>query len=129
MANSTSYIGVAIALGLGLSACGANTPRNGAKLLAAYTSNIKDQIFESSQKRAELDTEREQNISLLEDAASVTEQNNAAMLADFKIAAQPVAGVSDASLFEGIRGATAPVAIAPQIAAAWTKSTSAPEAT
>ncbi len=129
MTHGTRSIGVAIALGFGLTACGANTPRDGAKMLAAYTSNVKDQIFESSQKRAELDTEREQNISLLEDAAETTEQNNTATLAVFKIAAQPVAGVSDASLFEGIRGATAPVAIAPQTATAATKSASAPEPT
>src|SRR5208282_6076629 len=103
MVNSAGCIGVAIALGFSLTACGANAPRDGAKMLAAYTSNVKDQIFQSSQKRAELDTEREQNISLLEDAAATTEQNNAAILADFKLAAQPVAGVSDATLFQGIR--------------------------
>jgi hypothetical protein len=128
MTHGKRSIGVAIALGFGLTGCGASTPRDGAKMLAAYTSNVKDQIFESSRKRAELDTEQEQNISLLEDAAATTEQNNAATLTVFKIAAQPVAGVSDASLFEGVRGATAPVATAPQNVTAATKREDAPEA-
>jgi hypothetical protein len=98
-------------------------------MLAAYTSNVKDQIFESSRKRAELDTEREQNISLLEDAARTTEQNNAATLAVFKIASQPVANTSDASLFEGIRGAAAPGAVPLQVATVAVTSAGPPEAT
>lgn len=129
MTHRTISIGVAVAIGFGLTACGTNTPRNGAKMLAAYTSNVKDQIFQSSQKRAELDTEREQNISLLEDTARATEQNNSGTLAVLKISAQPVSGVSGATLFEGIRSATTLAAMAPPVATAVMTSAGAPGTT
>jgi hypothetical protein len=98
-------------------------------MLAAYTANVKDQIFQSSRKREELDTEREQNISLLEDTARTTEQNNSGTLAVLKISAQPVTGVSGATLFEGIRGAATPAATAPQVAPAGMTSAGTPETT
>ncbi len=103
MNHTTSFQVVAVVIGLGISACGLSTPREGAKMLAAYTSNIKDKLSDSAQKRSELNANRERNVQLLENAASAAEENNSTALAAFKIAAQPTASVSDATLFDAIR--------------------------